>query len=235
MSTREYPKVWSNFERNVEDGRMLKFEIEDIPESMWSTAVEFMLGNYIREDVWWKAAGTALDLEAVQEYRVLLTSIIRQKMSVACFLAEGDGSGRTLVAVNMCLPQEKGRFVEHRPPKSKPGLLSLRMFAEAMKVTAIYDKYNVNTYLMGAGLSVAPEYRGLGIAVELLKARINLSKDLGFRATGGIFTSAKAQRAAEKAGMECLYHISYKKFGKNCHIVFDSDAEDLKIYAIRTE
>ena len=56
-------------------------------------------------------------------------------------------------------------------PKSKAGLLSLRMFAEAMKVTAIYDKYNVNTYLMGAGLSVAPEYRRLGIAVELLKAR----------------------------------------------------------------
>lgn len=59
--------------------------------------------------------GTAEDLDAVQEYRVLLTTIIRQKMSVACFLAEGDGSGRTLVAVNMCLPQEKGRFVEHRP------------------------------------------------------------------------------------------------------------------------
>lgn len=57
MSAREYPKVWSHFERIVEDGRMLKFEIEDIPESMWSTAVEFMLGNYIREDVWWKSAG----------------------------------------------------------------------------------------------------------------------------------------------------------------------------------
>lgn len=56
-------------------------------------------------------------------------------------------------------------------PKSKAGLLSLRMFSEAMKVTAIYDKYNVNAYLMGAGLSVATEYRRLGIAVELLKAR----------------------------------------------------------------
>lgn len=56
-------------------------------------------------------------------------------------------------------------------PKSKAGLLSLRMFAEAMKVTAIYDKYNINAYLMGAGLSVATEYRGLGIAIELLKAR----------------------------------------------------------------
>lgn len=38
-------------------------------------------------------------------------------------------------------------------------------------MTAIYDKYNINAYLMGAGLSVATEYRGLGIAVELLKAR----------------------------------------------------------------
>ncbi|KAG6446413.1 uncharacterized protein LOC115441096 isoform X2 [Manduca sexta] len=233
MSAREYPKVWSHFERIVEDGRTLQFEVEDIPESMWSTAVEFMLGNYIREDVWWATAGTAQNLEAVQEYRVLLTSIIRQKMSVACFLAEGDGSGRTLVAVNMCLPQDKDRFVDHNPPKTKAGLLSLRMFSEAMKVTAIYDKYDVNEYLMGAGLSVAPEYRGLGIAVELLKARINLAKELGYRATGGIFTSAGAQRVADKAGMESLYEISYKEFGKQCHIKFDTDTEYLKIYGIK--
>lgn len=56
-------------------------------------------------------------------------------------------------------------------PKTKAGLLSLRMFAEAMKMTAIYDKYEANEYLMGAGLSVTPEYRGLGIAGELLKTR----------------------------------------------------------------
>lgn len=51
MSSREYPKAWSQFERDLEYGT-LKFEIQDIPEAMWSTAVEFMLGNYIREDVW---------------------------------------------------------------------------------------------------------------------------------------------------------------------------------------
>ncbi|KOB64350.1 Retinol-binding protein [Operophtera brumata] len=219
MSAREYPKVWSRFERIVEDRRTLKFEIEDIPASMWSTAVEFMLGNYIRED----------------EYRVLLSSIIRQKMSIACFLAEGDGTGRTLVAVNMCLPQEKGRFVGHSPPKTKAGLLSLRMFAEAMKVTAIYDKYDVNAYLMGTGLSVAPEYRRLGIAIELLSARKNLSKELGFRATGGIFTGAKAQISAEKAGMECLYQIPYKKFGKQCNIKFHTDTVELKIFGAKLE
>ncbi|XP_013186443.2 uncharacterized protein LOC106131788 [Amyelois transitella] len=232
MSSREYPKVWSRFERIVDEGT-LRFEISDIPDSMWSTAVEFMLGNYIREDVWWIAAGTAKDLEAVQEYRVLLTSIIRQKMSLACFLAEGDGSGRTLVGVNMCLPQEKGRFVEHNPPKTKPGLLSLRMFVEAMKVTVIYDKYGVNKYLMGAGLSVTPEYRGLGIAVELLKSRMTLAKELGYQATGGIFTSAPAQRSAEKADMECLHEVPYKKFGKQCGVTFDTNTENLKIFGIQ--
>ncbi|CAH0407800.1 unnamed protein product [Chilo suppressalis] len=234
MSAREYPRVWRRFERTVDDGTKLKFEIEDIPETMWITAVEFMLGNYIREDVWWNTAGTAKDLEAVQEYRVLLTSIIKQKMSLACFLAEGDGSGHTLVGVNLCMPQEKGRFVDHAPPKTKAGLLSLRMFVEAMKVTEIYDKYGVNKYLMGTGLSVKPEYRGLGIAVELLNTRVELSKTLGFIATGGIFTSAPSQRVAEKAGMECLYQVTYKKFAKQCNIVFDTETEHLKIFAIST-
>lgn len=58
---------------------------------------------------------------------------------------------------------------------------------------------------------------------------------MGFRATGGIFTSAGAQRAAEKSGMDCLYTVSYKKFGKQCSVKFDTDTEDLKIFAIRTE
>ncbi|CAK1604292.1 unnamed protein product [Parnassius mnemosyne] len=235
MSSRVYPKVWSEFERQVEDGRILKFAIEDIPEDMWKTAVEFMLGSYIKEDVWWMTAGTADDPEAIQEYRVLLTAIVEQKMSLACFLTEGDGTGHTLVGVNMCMPQEKDRFVEHNPPKSKAGIMSLRMFSEATKFTVIYDKYDVNTYLMGAGLSVAPEYRSLGIAVELLKARKALAKELGFRVTGGIFTSVSAQKSAEKASMECLFKISYKQFGEQCNIEFNSDTEDLKIYGTSVE
>lgn len=57
MTSREYPKVWSTFERITKDGKTLTFVIEDIPEEEWSNAVEFMLGNYIREDVWWTTAG----------------------------------------------------------------------------------------------------------------------------------------------------------------------------------
>lgn len=49
-------------------------------------------------------------------------------MSIACFLAEGDGTGRTLVAVNLCMPQEKGRFVDHSPVKQ----LSYHLLVEAL-------------------------------------------------------------------------------------------------------
>lgn len=57
MCSRIYPKVWSEFERQADDGRILNFSIEDVPEDTWNSAVEFMLGSYIKEDVWWKTAG----------------------------------------------------------------------------------------------------------------------------------------------------------------------------------
>ncbi|CAK1553724.1 unnamed protein product [Leptosia nina] len=232
--SREYPRVWGKFERDVR-GKASSFVIEDVPESMWDAAVEFMLGNYIEEDVWWSTAGTAQDPDAVQEYRVLWKGIISQKMSLACFLLGDDAKEKTLVGVNMCMLQEKDHFVEHNPPKTKAGLLSLRMFAEAVKVPAIYDKYDVTSYLMGAGLSVAPEYRRLGISVQLLNCRMLLAKEIGQSVTGGIFTTTAAQKAAEKAGMECLHRVSYKEFGEQCEIEFNTDTEHLKIFAKRIE
>lgn len=57
MASREYPKTWGNFDRITDSGKTLSFVIEDIPEALWPTAIEFMLGNYIREDVWWTTAG----------------------------------------------------------------------------------------------------------------------------------------------------------------------------------
>lgn len=64
---------------------------------------------------------------------------------------------------------------------------------------------------------------------------MDLSKYLGYKATGGIFTSAPAQRVADKAGFECLHEITYKKFGKRCNFVFDTDTEYLKVFGVKTE
>lgn len=84
-------------------------------------------------------------------------------------------------------------------------------------------------------ISLPSNNRNGSVKRQLFFYRIKLSKELGFHATGGVFTSARAQKSAEKAGMECLYQIPYKKFGKQCGIKFNTDTEELKIYAVKIE
>lgn len=46
-----------------------------------------------------------------------------------------------------------------------------RVFEEMDRVDDVFERYGVDEVLGDAGLSVHPDYRGLGIAIELLKAR----------------------------------------------------------------
>lgn len=46
-----------------------------------------------------------------------------------------------------------------------------KVFAEMDAVDDVFERYKVDEYLGDAGLSVCPDYRGLGIGHELLKAR----------------------------------------------------------------
>lgn len=46
-----------------------------------------------------------------------------------------------------------------------------RVFEEMDRVDDVFDRYGVDEFLGDAGLSVHPDYRGMGIGIELLKAR----------------------------------------------------------------
>lgn len=75
----------------------------------------------------------------------------------------------------------------------------------------VCEHYGVDQFLYGAGLVVNSAYRGRGIATELLKARFPLLRSLGLKVTSTVFTMAGSQKAAEKAGYEELFAISYKE------------------------
>lgn len=45
----------------------------------------------------------------------------------------------------------------------------------------IFTKYNVDKYLSAFGLSIAPKYRGRGIAKYILRARVPLCKEVGIK------------------------------------------------------
>lgn len=73
----------------------------------------------------------------------------------------------------------------------------------------VYAAYNVEQYLTAYGLCVNPEYRGRGIATEMLKARVPILKAFGLEVTSTAFTGIGSQVAAKKANYEDVYVISY--------------------------
>jgi GNAT superfamily N-acetyltransferase len=72
----------------------------------------------------------------------------------------------------------------------------------------------VDKYLTGYGLCVNPEYRGRGIATQILKARVPILKALDLRVTATAFTGIGSQTAAKKAGYVDDYVISYTDLEK---------------------
>lgn len=72
----------------------------------------------------------------------------------------------------------------------------------------VFRRYNVENYLIAYGLCVDTDYRGRGIATEMLKARAPLLKVLGLKITTTAFTGIGSQKAAEKAGYEDNFVIT---------------------------
>jgi GNAT superfamily N-acetyltransferase len=78
----------------------------------------------------------------------------------------------------------------------------------------IYEVYGVDKYLTAYGLCVNPEYRGRGIATQILKARVPILKALDLIVTATAFTGIGSQTAAKKAGYVDGYVISYADLEK---------------------
>lgn len=78
----------------------------------------------------------------------------------------------------------------------------------------VYKAYNVDQYLTAYGLCVNPEYRGRGVATEMLKARAPILKALGLKVTSTAFTGIGSQTAAKKAGYDEVFVIPFADIEK---------------------
>jgi GNAT superfamily N-acetyltransferase len=78
----------------------------------------------------------------------------------------------------------------------------------------IYEDYNVDQYLTAYGLCINPEYRGRGIATEMLKAQVTILKAFSLTVTSTPFTAIGSQIAAKKAGFIDVFIMSYDDIEK---------------------
>lgn len=93
----------------------------------------------------------------------------------------------------------------------------------------IFDHFQVDRYLSAYGLCVDPEYRGRGIATEILKARVPYMKAFGLKVTATAFTAIGSQAAAKKAGFEDIFAIPYMELDK-MFPKFDFSLNPTKVY-----
>jgi GNAT superfamily N-acetyltransferase len=90
----------------------------------------------------------------------------------------------------------------------------LQVITYTTKEFDVFSTYNVYQYLTAFGLCVNPEYRGRGIATEMLKARAPILRALGLKVTSTAFTGIGSQTAAKKAGYKEVYVIDYAEIAK---------------------
>ncbi|ETN62229.1 hypothetical protein AND_006082 [Anopheles darlingi] len=82
------------------------------------------------------------------------------------------------------------------------------------KVDFMNLRYGVDMYLTAYGLSVNTRFRGLGIATEILKARIPICRAFGVKLTSTNFTAIGSQKAAAKVGFKTDLEIPCNEFVK---------------------
>lgn len=84
--------------------------------------------------------------------------------------------------------------------------------AYTSKLYDVFEHYpNLQHYLHAYGLVVKAEYRGKGIAVELLMSRVSLLRALNLTTSSTVFSTLSGQKAAIKAGYREVFAISYKE------------------------
>jgi GNAT superfamily N-acetyltransferase len=78
----------------------------------------------------------------------------------------------------------------------------------------VFEAYGVDRYLTDYGLVISRDYRQRGIAGEMLKARVDVTKSLGLAVTSSAFTAVGSQKAAEKAGYKEVFSVEFEEVGK---------------------
>lgn len=78
----------------------------------------------------------------------------------------------------------------------------------------VFGKYNVDACLRSHALCVKKDFRNRGIAMELIKIREQILRNLNLKITSTFFTVASSQKCAKNAGHVVVYEMSYDELQK---------------------
>lgn len=205
-----YPSVWTRFEIN-KNGKLHHFRIQDLTEEFYEKAIHLFLTDFIADEPIAKELKIWEDPLSLAEMRNLWSSVLRHRVSLACF----DEESGELVGVNAVFIETGNESYDVHAERHKKMFYANMYVADKVNIK---EKYNIDQFLGAFGLVVSKNYRGYGIGTELLKARIPLCKALGLKVTSNNFSGKISQKCAENAGFHTdvtvtfdeLAHAGYK-------------------------
>ncbi|CAG9810681.1 unnamed protein product [Chironomus riparius] len=196
------PKTHSIFKAKCNlTGKIVDYKIQDLPEGRYYEAVELFVRDYLQCEPMCVSRKMHDNENTKNEFKKMWMNTIRQGVSIACFNAVG-----TMVGVNiLTVIQKDGIKTFEINDQNVKDMVTVMDYT--LNQASIFTKYNTDKYLGSLGLCVSREYRGCGIAKELLKARRQVMENLGLIVTATVFSAKGSQNAAKSVGFEEVFAV----------------------------
>lgn len=207
----QIPVVWSRFRglKPMPDGRVPDFWVQCVRPEDDDAVFAIMEQHFLREEETSRVLRLLDEPDTLAEVRTWWRGKLDERVSLAAWTTWPDGKP-TLIACNILyVAFQTEPKVEGNTPVSR---LLLRSLYALMDKADPFTLYSCDRYLSAIGLSVLPTFRGQGLGMELLRARVPLCRALGLGVTATIFTGGAAQKQAQRAGFTRLAQLRYADY-----------------------
>jgi GNAT superfamily N-acetyltransferase len=207
----QFPTIYQTFKAKNKDGSELTdYIIQDLTEKYYQDASKLIENFILPEETFCKALQISEKKAAARTLLDGYQELFRKNLSLICIdNSSGELVGLNVLSVKSKQPQDKLKL------NNDPDVAELRMTSKfTSSLFDVFEHYQIDHFLNANGLGVHQKYRGRGIAVELLKARVPLMKAIGLTVTSTVFSTLGSQIAARKAGFDESASISYAEIQK---------------------
>lgn len=195
-------KVYHKFSvKDKESNEIVNYKVVLLLSKYFDESLDMLLKYYVKDETFCRSKRLCEKKEALEMCSEAWSVALEQHLSIGCFK---EGSNK-LIAVNVMII---AHFDDEDFCLNQQELVDiLEVLTYTSKQFNPFEHYKVSKYLTDYGLLVHPDYRKLGIATEMLKARIPMMKELGIELTASDFTGTGSQIAAMRAGYTETYSI----------------------------
>lgn len=209
----EYPQIYSKFKvksKNIDEvEKEEELYIQDLTENYFDDAVDFIVEYHARGSIFHRAANTLSNEEGIQKARGMYRKVFEERVSLICVKADTN----EIIGINAMLIKSK-LDAPNVPDDDERFCLLTDAKNYIENSFNVMEHYDVDRYMLTAGLCVHRKYRCKGIGTQILKARIPLMQAIDINVTVSIFSTIGAQNAALAAGFDNNFSITYEELGE---------------------